>query len=127
MQAVSTVLLVVHVMIAVALVGVVLMQRSEGGGLGMGGRTDAFMSVRGQANLLTRSTAILATLFFVTSIALALLGGTHSKRGGGFMPQTLPPGQSARAPPGPQPGTQPGGTAPGAGSPTPGTPQAPTR
>jgi preprotein translocase subunit SecG len=77
-QTIQTVVLVVHVLIAVAMVGLVLLQRSEGGGLGMG-RADSFMSTRGQANLLTRSTAICAGLFFATSIGLALMAGTHNK------------------------------------------------
>ncbi len=66
-----TVLLVIHLMIASALVGIVLMQRSEGGALGMGG--GGFMSGRGQANFLTRTTSYLAIAFFVTSLSLTLL------------------------------------------------------
>ncbi|MAZ84763.1 MAG: preprotein translocase subunit SecG [Rhizobiales bacterium] len=67
-----TVLIVIHLMIVLALVGVVLIQRSEGGGLGIGGGS-GFMSARGAANALTRTTAILATAFFITSLALGLL------------------------------------------------------
>lgn len=67
-----TVLIVVHLMIVLALVGVVLIQRSEGGGLGIGGGS-GFMSARGAANALTRTTAILATAFFLTSLALGIL------------------------------------------------------
>ncbi len=75
-----TVFLVIHILIAVALVGVVLMQKSEGGALGIGGGGGGgFMSIRGTANLLTRVTAGLATVFFVTSIALALMAGGHRK------------------------------------------------
>ncbi len=74
----TTVLLVIHLMITVALVGVVLMQRSEGGALGIGGGGDGFMSGRGAANLLTRTTAILAAVFFVTSLLLAMLAGMRS-------------------------------------------------
>lgn len=66
-----TVLLVIHLMIASALVGIVLMQRSEGGALGMGG--GGFMSGRGQANFLTRTTTYLAIAFFATSLGLTLL------------------------------------------------------
>lgn len=65
-------------MIAVALVGVVLLQRSEGGALGIGGGAGAgggFMTARGTANLLTRVTAFLAAAFFITSIGLAILAG----------------------------------------------------
>lgn len=68
----QTVLIVIHLMIVLALVGVVLIQRSEGGGLGVGGGS-GFMSARGAANALTRTTAILATLFFITSLGLGVL------------------------------------------------------
>ena len=74
----ETVLLVVHVLIAVFLIGVVLLQRSEGGALGIGGGTGGVMTGRGAANLLTRTTAILAAAFFATSISLALVSGLHS-------------------------------------------------
>src|SRR6267154_1551754 len=68
-------LFVVHVLIAIALVGVVLLQKSEGGALGMGGGgMSGFMTGRSTANLLTRTTAILAALFFLTSIILVVLG-----------------------------------------------------
>ena len=69
----ETVLIVIHLMIVVALAVVVLLQRSEGGALGMGGGGGGFMTGRGQANALTRATAILGTLFFITSIALTVL------------------------------------------------------
>ncbi|MFD1624367.1 preprotein translocase subunit SecG [Azospirillum griseum] len=76
----ESVILVVHLLIAVALVGVILIQRSEGGGLGIGGGTmGGMMSTRGTANLLTRTTGILAGSFFATSIILAILAGGHSK------------------------------------------------
>lgn len=73
----QTVLIVIHLMIVVALVGVVLLQRSEGGALGMGGGGGGgnFMSARGAANALTRTTAILAAAFFATSIGLGILAG----------------------------------------------------
>lgn len=74
----QTVLIVIHLMIVLALVGVVLIQRSEGGGLGVGGGS-GFMSARGTANALTRTTAILATLFFVTSMTLGILGRYESR------------------------------------------------
>jgi preprotein translocase subunit SecG len=71
----QTVLIVVHLLIVLALIGVVLLQRSEGGlGLGGGGGVSGFMTGRGQANALTKATAILATLFFLTSLALSILG-----------------------------------------------------
>ena len=68
-----TFLLIVHTIIAAALVGVILMQRSEGGGLGVGGSPTGLMSARGAADFLTRATTILATLFIVMSIGLAAL------------------------------------------------------
>lgn len=74
----QTVLIVIHLMIVLALVGVVLIQRSEGGGLGVGGGS-GFMSARGTANALTRTTAILATLFFITSLGLGLLARYEAK------------------------------------------------
>jgi preprotein translocase subunit SecG len=79
---VITFLLVVHTLIAVGLVGVILLQRSEGGGLGIGGGTGGgLMSARGAANLLTRSTTVLATLFILSSIVLAVLAaGTNKPR-----------------------------------------------
>jgi preprotein translocase subunit SecG len=69
----QTVLLVTYLLIVLAMIGVILLQRSEGGGLGMGGNANGFMSARGTANLLTRTTAILATLFFATAIGLTLM------------------------------------------------------
>ena len=67
-------LFIVHVLIAIALVGVILLQKSEGGALGMGGGgMSGFMTGRSTANLLTRTTAVLAALFFVTSILLVAL------------------------------------------------------
>ncbi|MBB3974945.1 preprotein translocase subunit SecG [Rhizobium azooxidifex] len=68
----QTVLLVIYLMVVVALIGIVLVQRSEGGGLGIGGGS-GFMSARGAANALTRTTAILATLFFVLALAMGIL------------------------------------------------------
>jgi preprotein translocase subunit SecG len=70
----QTVIIVIHLMIVAAMIGVVLLQKSEGGGLGMGGGA-GFMSSRGTANLLTRTTAILAAGFFVTSLFLSWLAG----------------------------------------------------
>ena len=67
----TTVLLTIHILIAIALVGVVLMQRSEGGGLGIGGSPSGMLSARGAADFLTRSTKWLAVLFVLLSIALA--------------------------------------------------------
>lgn len=71
----TTVILVIHLLIAVALVGVILLQKSEGGALGIGGggAGGGFLTARGGANLLTRTTAILATAFVCTSLVLAIL------------------------------------------------------
>ena len=73
-----TVIIVIHLMIVTVLIGAVLLQKSEGGGLGMGGGA-GFMSSRGTANLLTRTTAVLAVGFFVTSLLLSWLAGLDRK------------------------------------------------
>jgi preprotein translocase subunit SecG len=79
---VQTIVLVIHLILAVALVGAVLIQRSEGGGLGIGGGAGGgLMSVRGTANLLTRVTAVLAAGFMVTSLTLAIISGHQVKPG----------------------------------------------
>jgi len=72
----QTVVIVIHLMIVVVLIGTVLLQKSEGGGLGMGGGA-GFMSSRGTANLLTRTTAILAVGFFATSLLLSWIAGLN--------------------------------------------------
>ena len=72
------VVIVIHLMLVLALIGVVLLQRSEGGGLGIGS-TGGFMTSRGTANVLTRATAVLAGLFFVTSLMLSILAGLNRK------------------------------------------------
>ena len=76
----TTIVLVIHVLIAIALIGVVLLQRSEGGALGIGGSGGGgggggILSGRGAASLLTRTTAVLAASFMATSIILAILAG----------------------------------------------------
>src|SRR3569623_1047596 len=68
----QTVLIVIHLMVVLALVGVVLLQRSEGGGLGIGGGS-GFMTARGAANALTRASAILAAAFFVTALTKSII------------------------------------------------------
>jgi preprotein translocase subunit SecG len=70
-------ILIIHVLIAVALIGVILIQRSEGGALGMGGGggVGGLMTARGSANMLTRVTAGLAVCFFASSITLAIMAG----------------------------------------------------
>jgi len=91
-----TVVLVVHLMIVIVLIGAVLLQKSEGGGLGMGGGA-GFMSSRGTANLLTRTTAVLAIGFFATSLLLNWIASYERK------PTSLitgqPPAQSQPAAP----------------------------
>ena len=88
----QTVLITFHLIVVVALVGVVLLQRSEGGALGIGG--GGFMTGRGQANALTRATAILGTIFFITSLGLTVMANM------GRTPKSIfdgvaPPSQSA--------------------------------
>jgi len=73
-----TVLILIHLMVVMAMIGVVLLQRSEGGGLGVG-QSGGFLSSRGTANVLTRTTAILATAFFATSLALSIVAGFDRK------------------------------------------------
>jgi preprotein translocase subunit SecG len=68
-------LLIVQSLIAVTLIGTILMQRSEGGGLGVGGSSSGFMTARGAADFLTRSTAVLGGLFIVLSIVMAAIAG----------------------------------------------------
>ena len=74
----QTVVIVIHLMIVAVLIGAVLLQKSEGGGLGMGGGA-GFMSSRGTANLLTRTTAVLAVGFFITSLFLSWLASYERK------------------------------------------------
>src|SRR3954470_7518032 len=69
-----SVLIVIHLLVVIALVGVVLLQRSEGGALGTGGG-GGFMTGRGQANALSRATAILGTLFFVSALLMSIIAG----------------------------------------------------
>src|SRR5215213_11812339 len=72
-------LLIVQTIVAVSLIAVILMQRSEGGGLGVGGSSSGFMTARGAADFLTRSTAILGGLFIVLSIVMAAIAGVSRK------------------------------------------------
>jgi len=101
----TTVLLILHLFVTLALIGVVLIQRSEGGGLGIGSSQGmgSFMSGRGTANLLTRATAILAAVFFALSLALALMSkGTTVRRS--VLDAPAPSGTSLPALPGQVPG-----------------------
>jgi preprotein translocase subunit SecG len=109
MLALSTltpVLRVLHLFVTLAMIGVVLIQRSEGGGLGIGSTQGmgAFMSGRGTANLLTRTTAVLGTLFFGISLGLALLNKGTSV---GHDILAVPPAVSGPKVPGAKPGALP--------------------
>ena len=106
----QTVIIVIHLMIVLAMIGLVLLQRSEGGGLGMGGAA-GFMSNRGTANMLTRATAILAGLFFVTSLVLSLLAGFERKPAS-ILNTVTPAGPSVPAGPLAPPSVPPGGAGP---------------
>jgi preprotein translocase subunit SecG len=105
----TTVLLIIHLFVTLALIGVVLIQRSEGGGLGIGSSQGmgAFMGGRGTANLLTRTTAILATLFMALSLTLALMNRGTMGAGGRSILDTGAPasalGPLAPGPSGPGP------------------------
>jgi preprotein translocase subunit SecG len=120
-----TVLIVVHLMIVLSLVVTVLLQRSEGGALGIGGGGGGFMSGRGKANALTMTTAWLAAGFFATSIALAIMAGTN-RVAPSIIQRAAPPGTSVPALPGK------GGILdtlkqpPAAGTPAPAAPAAPS-
>ena len=93
----EVVLLVVHLFITLAMTGVILLQRSEGGGLGIGGSSTpggGLFSARGAADVLTRTTAILATAFFITSISLTVIAhGTNA--GGSIIDGQAPAGTTA--------------------------------
>ncbi len=101
----AQVILVIHLLVAIALVIVILLQRSEGGALGIGGGGGSggmggFLSGRGQANLLTRTTAILAACFVVTSLALVhLTGGATKPRSIVDQPPAAPAAPAAPAVP----------------------------
>jgi len=119
----TTILLIIHLFVTLALIGVVLIQRSEGGGLGIGTSQGmgSFMSGRGTANLLTRTTAVLATIFMVLSLVLALLN--RGTAGVGRSILDIPPPAPVSAPASPTP--IPGGTGPSAPTAPPVTAPAP--
>ena len=73
----TQVILVVHVILAITMIGTVLLQRSEGGALGIGGGGGGLMSGRSQSNFLTRATAVLAGLFMLTSLTLTIMAGNR--------------------------------------------------
>src|SRR6185436_3288739 len=103
----QTVIIVIHLMIVSAMIGLVLLQKSEGGGLGMGGGGGGFLTSRGTSNVLTRTTAILAAVFFATSLVLSILAGVERK------PRSILNTPAGTEAPISQP-ANPGGTAPGA-------------
>lgn len=105
-----TFLLVVQALIAALMVGVILLQKSEGGGLGMGGSPSGLMSARGAADFLTRATSILAVAFVSLSILLAVLAATRNATRS--VEVTAPAGSSGGVPAGG--GTSPFGGQPGA-------------
>jgi preprotein translocase subunit SecG len=124
----QTVIIVIHLMIVLAMIGVVLLQKSEGGGLGMGGGA-GFLTSRGTANVLTRTTAILALGFFLTSLLLSILAGADRK------PRSIIPANAGTPATAPAPGAPPpleplsntplGGGPIGAGGGAPAAPAAP--
>src|SRR3954470_20041751 len=101
-----TVIIVIHLMIVSAMIGLVLLQKSEGGGLGMGGGGGGVLTSRGTSNVLTRTTAILAAVFFATSLLLSILAGWDRKprsilqdnSGGPTAPTSQPAGPGGNAP-----------------------------
>ncbi len=104
----TTVLLVIHLLLAIALIATVLLQKSEGGGLGIGGGggggggMGGFLTGRGTANLLTRTTAILAACFMVTSLTLTLIAGGDREAGSILdapAPSELAPAQTEESAP----------------------------
>lgn len=127
----QAIVLIIHIVIAAALVGVIMIQRSEGGALGgLGGSNmGGVMTGRSSANLLTRATAVLATLFILTSLGLAIFAG-HTPRTRSLLdelpagppagqPATPAPQETAPAAPSGSGDTAPGSTAPGSSTPAP--------
>jgi preprotein translocase subunit SecG len=96
----TTLLLIVHLFVTLALIGVVLIQRSEGGGLGIGSSQGmgSFMTGRGTANLLTRATGVLGAIFFALSLALALLNRGTSGVGRSILDVPVSKTQAAAKP-----------------------------
>jgi preprotein translocase subunit SecG len=99
----QTLVIVIHLMIVLAMIGFVLLQKSEGGGLGIGS-TGGFLTSRGTSNVLSRSTAILAGAFFVTSLLLSILAGLGRHQASIVQPTGGPPTAPASGAPPAQPG-----------------------
>ena len=121
-----TFLLIVQAIVTLALIGVILMQKSEGGGLGMGGSPSGFLSARGAADFLSRATAILAVAFVALSIALAVIASFNHRAAqvdvdaarsaapaAPLAPGAIPAGPAPATAP-PAPGALPGTALPGA-------------
>ena len=103
-------LLIVQSLIALALITVILMQRSEGGGLGVGGSSSGFMTARGAADFLTRSTSVLGGMFIVLSIVMAAIAGATRepvKIDTSLAGKTAPAQQAQPVQPAPAPATAP--------------------
>jgi preprotein translocase subunit SecG len=122
----QSVIIIIHLMIVLAMVGLILIQKSEGGGLGMGSGGGGFMSNRGTTNVLTRTTAVLAATFFATSLILSIFAGMDRKPRSVLTPGAATPGAPAT------PGTPLGGPGGGVldqlrgGTPQPPAPAAPS-
>jgi preprotein translocase subunit SecG len=119
-------LLIVQTLIAVTLIAVILMQRSEGGGLGVGGSSSGFMTARGAADFLTRSTAVLGGLFIVLSIVMAAIAGAtrQPSRIDTSLANTTAPFQQTQPAPPPQQPAQAPATNPNQNQPAPAVPLA---
>ncbi len=119
----TSVLLILHAFVTLALIGVVLIQRSEGGGLGVGTSAGmgSFMGGRGTANLLTRTTAVLGTTFLLLALVLALLSRGTSGVGGSLLDSgpATPPASSTPASSGAVPAPTPAPASPAASAPAP--------
>jgi preprotein translocase subunit SecG len=94
----QSVLIVIHILIVVALIAVVLLQRSEGGALGAGGGTGSFMTGRGQANALSRATAVLGALFFATALLMSIISSWSRAPHSILQNGPAPAGQTAPIP-----------------------------
>jgi len=125
----TTVVIVVHVLIALAIIGLVLLQHGKGADMGSGfggGASGSLFGATGSANFLSRTTAVLATLFFLTSLGLAYLATTKPRTGGGVLdavkaPQSAPARDKAPEKPAAEapkaPATAPAGTPPAGSKP----------